>query len=92
MGCGYEPQRDAMPWSHPASSVIATVCPGYACSLPEVREASWARFYLHKGSLAQWSATPLTEVMRAAIEALELAEGAVEAWVETPKARGGGGA
>lgn len=48
-------------------------CPGYTTKLPEVIEASWARFYLEKGSLAQWSDTPITEHVREAIQILEIA-------------------
>jgi hypothetical protein len=69
MGCGYEPQSDhAMPWRHTGrmmsrdevdtskpSQLKTPVCLGYACSLPEVVEASIAHACFKSGGLLQFT-------------------------------------
>lgn len=74
-GCAYEaPHPRAVPWS-PAGmrGEPLKICAGYTTALPEVAEASWARVYFEKGSLAQWSDAPITERTRDAIQTLSIA-------------------
>lgn len=82
MCCGYEPPlTGTQPWRHAGyTGPGCTTCPGYTCKLPEVVEASWARFYLNKSSLAAWSDDPPTENLREAIQTLEIAQGEVDSW------------
>lgn len=76
MGCGYE-----KPVDHPHDvwqpfgmrGAPLKFCPGYTTKLPEVSETSWARFYLEKGALAQFTDRPITEQTREAIEVLAIA-------------------
>lgn len=68
MGCGFEePDARAAPWSPDAIKPRLKVCPGYTTNLPEVIEASHARFFMEKGSLPQWSDEPITEHTRHAL-------------------------
>lgn len=94
MGCGYE-QPHEMPdlvvtWMHVGMRGAAPdTCPGYATRLPEVVEASWARSFFEKGSLAQWTDEPVTELTREAIKVLSVA--ASEAQSYELEDRSGGG-
>ena len=75
MGCGYEkPDDRAAPWT-PLGLKGAPLrhCPGYTTKLPEVVESSWARFWLDKGSLREWTDRPISEQTREAIQILECA-------------------
>lgn len=74
-GCAYEaPHPRAVPWSPMGlRGAPLAICAGYTTALPEVAEASWARAYFEKGSLAQWSDTPITERTRDAIQILAIA-------------------
>lgn len=61
--------------------IIHPVCPGYACGLPEVIEASHARLFFDKGELSQFcdgkTATPM---LRDAITILECEASRVMDW------------
>ena len=95
LGCGHlRPIAGARPWTPPhlaAKGVTATVCAGYACTLPEVREVV--------GCLPQWDQGTLTEYLdgeppsRQLLDGLALLKGAVReleaARIEASK-RGGG--
>lgn len=76
MGCGYEkpPRGKAAPWT-PLGFKGAPIehCPGYTTKLPEVVEASWARHWLEKGNIDQWSDMPITQQTRDAVQILEIA-------------------
>lgn len=79
MGCAYEaPSAHAVPWQGAYDGPALTTCPGYTTKLPEVSEASWARFYLHKGSLQLWCRGELHDRLAEGVQLLELASNAEE--------------
>jgi hypothetical protein len=100
LGCGYEPVLDVAtmcipvtPWTHQGfSGEPATVCPGYTCSLPEVLEVARARLHWSKGQLVLFTGgdMPSANLLRG-IEILDGESHRVEAWLMTPKEKGGGG-
>lgn len=47
--------------------MLLPVCPGYACALPEVLEATWAHAYWEKGELTQFCEGQSTPMLRDAI-------------------------
>ncbi len=97
MGCGFEPpppdnlrpyvvawegartlgadERDA------SGRVLLPVCPGYACQLPEVIEASHAVAWKQHGELTQFlEGATCTRDMREAITLIEIEQGRVQAY------------
>lgn len=78
IGCGYEQPHErpefVSTWMHAGmTGDQPEVCPGYATKLPEVVEASLARSFFEKGSLAQWTDEPITELTREGIKVLSVA-------------------
>lgn len=96
IGCGYLPPLTDRPvdaWDGTSlgrvrqadelderKRVRLPVCPGYACSLPEVLEVSWAHAYWEKGELGQWCEGQSTADLRTAIELLAMESAAASAW------------
>jgi hypothetical protein len=86
IGCGFLPPRDdARAWVHRGADPTALdglpeVCPGYACKLPEVVEASRARLHWEKGTLRERCGGEPTDATLAALEELEVAAGHCQAW------------
>ena len=86
LGCGYLPQLpDATPWLHRGMDVerlegTPPACPGYVCKLPEISEAARARLHWEKGTLTERCGGEPTEATLSALEELELAANACEAW------------
>lgn len=100
MGCGYEPPAPAgvhvQVWDplarDPEGDRPLETCPGYTTALPEVRETSFARLSWKNGELAAWTrGAPVAEQQLAAIHLLDGSSHALEAWLYTPKSKGGGG-
>ena len=94
-GCGYEPPPPNIridPWDHGGRDRRADerddrgrlrlpVCPGYACSLPEVVETSWAHSYWEKGELSNYcDGDAPTPMLREAINAYAIECSAVIEW------------
>lgn len=107
MRCGYEPEPSerlrpfAKAWQHQAYEsmtdenghpIPVSTCPGYTCSLPEVLEVTRARVHWTKGQLALFThgEQPSENLLRG-IEILDGESHRVEAWLATPKEKGGGG-
>jgi hypothetical protein len=97
LGCGYEPRSGRLPvipWQPPTASRSGysgdplTVCAGYTCNLPEVREIALSRVHWSKGNAA---ALGLTEDALDALVVLEGSYNQVQAWIMTPSKDGGGG-
>lgn len=97
MGCGYEPTDPSVPvqpWRHSGYEANADeikVCPGFACGLPEVIEASDAHMFWSKGQLAEFcddkKATP---ALRHCVKVLETENARVQAWTIAESERKGG--
>lgn len=69
--------------------IILQVCPGYACGLPEVTEASWAHSYWDKGELTQFcDGQPSTPMLRSAIGVIASEQNKVQAWEYAEQKRG----
>lgn len=98
MGCGFLPplERGAVSiWDNPARDPSGdskpTMCPGYTTSLPEVRETSYARLHWKNSQLEAWARGAPTDHQLDAIAILEASSQQLEAWLMTPKEKGGGG-
>lgn len=98
MGCGFEPPAPPLVgvriWDNvardPERNAPLTVCPGYTCGLPEVRETSFARLHWKHQQASTWARGPLTEQQISAIEVLEMSSQASEQWaLEHPVKKGG---
>lgn len=94
MGCGYEPVDPAIPvgpWNHrgrqrPKDEPL--VCPGFACGLPEVIEASDAHMFWSKGQLTEHcDGKAATHALRFAIKVLETENAKVQAWTVAEQER-----
>lgn len=99
MGCGYLPPLVAgvvVIWDNPArdpsGDTAPTTCPGYTANLPEVRETSYARLHWKNSQLAEWARGPVVDHQLDAITVLDASAQHLEAWLMTPKDKGGGGA
>lgn len=99
LGCGYAPRSElvrVMVWDNPARDPGGdhplTTCPGYTTKLPEVRETSYARLHWKNSQLELWARGEVVDHQLDAITILEASSQGVEAWLMTPKAKGGGGA
>lgn len=95
LGCGYLPKLPpnvpVIPWDHVGREISSSerdergrlrlpVCPGYACSLPEVIETSWAHSYWEKGELAQWCEGQATPALRDAVGVYAIESANAAAW------------
>lgn len=94
MGCGYLPASDrARAWDGTSLGRIVgaderdengklhlPVCPGYACSLPEVIETTWAHSYWEKGELAQFCEGQSTPALRDAMGEYAIECSRAESW------------
>jgi hypothetical protein len=83
---GRVPNRDEV---DAAGKVLLPICPGFACGLPEVIEASWAHAYWDKGELEQFcDGGASTPMLRRAIGELASEQNKVQAWeMNNPESR-----
>ena len=96
LGCGYLPPAPegfpVQPWDHPGrepapderdakGKLRLPICPGYACSLPEVLEASHARAFAEQGELTQFcDGGVASRKLRDAITILNIERGQLLEW------------
>lgn len=82
LGCAYEsPVDHAQAWQPEGYEGPAPkTCPGYTTKLPEVTEATEARFYLHRGCLSLLIRDELADNLREGIAILEGADAEVTSW------------
>ena len=100
LGCGYEPRTDLVRltlWQPPSGErgykgPGLTICAGYTANLPEVTEAAVARAHWKNGALRESldGDRPSDDLMNS-ILVLDSEFSAVESWLMTPSADGGGG-
>jgi hypothetical protein len=99
LGCGYLPPADRVHltlWQPPSNErgykgPPLTVCAGYTASLPEVIETSIARAHWKVGAIvAACDGEMPSEDLMNSILVLDSESGAVEGWLMTPVADGGG--
>jgi hypothetical protein len=100
MGCGYEPPSpDADPWEHLDRKLESyerdddgrlrlPVCPGYLCKLPEVYETARARVHWEKGALRDFCGGTPSDHLLTAVEILDAAVSAFQAWSMKPAEEG----
>ena len=83
LACAYEPRVEgARAWQHEGyTGPSPEACPGYTTKLPEVIEASEARFYLHNGSLSLLVDDELSDGLRSSIAILETEDNSVMSWI-----------
>ncbi len=101
LGCGYEPAADGRVhlavWQPPTgergyNGPALTVCAGYTANLPEVTEAAIARASTKLGMLREWLAGDVAgEDLTHSVLVLDSESSALEGWLMTPAAEGGGG-
>jgi hypothetical protein len=68
-----------------------TVCAGYSCRLPEATEVMRARTHWEKGQLEAFCGGMPEEQLLVGIEILDNQYNAMQRWLMTPSADGGGG-
>lgn len=102
LGCGYLPPTDRVRlsvWQPPSGNDRCgykgprlTVCAGYTCNLPEVSEVALARAVAKHSDIGHLcEGKPPTEDLLQAIVVLDCEYSALEGWLMTPAADGGGG-